>query len=529
MIKQPAKLAKIATLASLTFLVGIGLVMAVFEVRPFWVDEWRIIYNLKTKGHAALWGPLDFMQQFPRVYLQAMKGITSAFGYSYSSLRLPSFLVGTAALAFCYRLMLKIYPNGNAVRFLFVLILASSHTFVAYFVQCKQYTMDIFLSLVALWQLLQLLQLKVQNGKPLWRYCLLCITFVVSPFFSYSYPILAVPILAIAILQTAAYKPMAAGGPAKSTFVIKLWLPLLLCLVSMGVFYTLDAAQLMKDNGMKSFWESMMMRNGFSLPHFLQSFYLIFANVGSGLLFGLIFGITGIAAFALAISNYIGNYRVAMHDTGAQLRLYAVLLIGTILLLFVAGRLPIGEPRLNSYSVAAIAILIIYLLETVLKSPKAAKAVVALTVILFLGTIGNIINSPVKSLMSSEHRKTLAIYRVLTAAIQTAQAKGLPLLVTSAAGYPDEKVINFPLSSIRAGVLCFPPGYEASLHFNAPDDMPADWVLKTLPAYKMGGSPVYAIDNINNASGYLAKIPGNYALAVAVNDTCYKIVARLAH
>ncbi len=527
MIKKPAKLAKIATLASLTFLVGIGLILVTFEIKPFWVDEWRIIYNLKTKDAAALWGPLELMQQFPRVYLQIVKAFTQYFDFSYSSLRLPAYLLGVATLIFAYRLMQRFYTDSSAVKFLFLLILASSHTFVEYFVQTKQYTMDIFMSMLALWQLSQLLQLKKQDGVSAPAYLLLCATFVVAPFFSYTYPILTAPLFGIAMLQSIFYKPQAAGNTPKTTFIAKIWLPLILCLASLIAFYLLDVARLLQDVGMKIFWHSMTMEHGFHPVHLIKSFYLIFSNVGSGLLFEIIFGITGIAAFLFCIRDYFKNHRSYLHQEGAQLRLYGIVLIGIIIFLFVIGKLPIGEPRLLCYSVPAIAVLIIYLLENLLENKKVAKLAGGLTLVLFLGTIGNIINNQLKNLFSKEHYRVLATYCNMSKGIALAQQRKLPIFVTSAVAYPDEKVINFPITKIRADVLCFTPGYFSSIHFNTLQEIPADWVLKTMPAYKMSISlPVYAIDSIGKAEEYIRQLPPAITSVIAISESTFVEVKR---
>ena len=90
-----------------------GAVTLLWEVRPFWVDEWRIIYNLKFKSEEELWGKLAFMQQFPRLYLSLLKLFTAKLHYSYFSLRLPSFLIGTAAMWGVYRLAGKVYEPNN--------------------------------------------------------------------------------------------------------------------------------------------------------------------------------------------------------------------------------------------------------------------------------------------------------------------------------------------------------------------------------------------------------------------------------
>lgn len=77
------KITRIITIATLLFLIAWGFISVIFPVRPFWIDEWRIIYNLKFKTAEGLRGPMDFMQQFPRAYLQLIKAFTALFNCSY--------------------------------------------------------------------------------------------------------------------------------------------------------------------------------------------------------------------------------------------------------------------------------------------------------------------------------------------------------------------------------------------------------------------------------------------------------------
>ena len=88
--KNPDILIHKITLVTLLFIVCIGTVLVLAQIKPFWVDEWFIIYNLKTKNAAALFGQLEFMQQFPRVYLVLLKSFTSFFNYR-ASLKTPYF------------------------------------------------------------------------------------------------------------------------------------------------------------------------------------------------------------------------------------------------------------------------------------------------------------------------------------------------------------------------------------------------------------------------------------------------------
>src|SRR6478736_700432 len=123
---------KWAIIITLSFVFLTGLYMVISPVKPFWLDEWFIIHNLKFKTSAALWGELDFMQQFPREYLQVAKAITHAANYSYTSLRILSYLVHIAAILFCYRLSARVYGN-NIYRLFWVAIYVSFPTSLEYF------------------------------------------------------------------------------------------------------------------------------------------------------------------------------------------------------------------------------------------------------------------------------------------------------------------------------------------------------------------------------------------------------------
>jgi hypothetical protein len=282
-----------------------GLALVLVQIKPFWVDEWRVIYNLKYKSPALLFGPLDFMQQFPRVYLEIIKAFTSLFDYSYFTLRLPSFIVGSITIIFGYRLAKKIYPPENLNRFLLVMILVSSYTFTQYFVQMKQYTMDILLSLAALWQLVETLKLKNPERLNRRRYILLCSSFIIAPFFSYTYPVVIAPVFVIVIIQGIFFAKCYSGNAIKRVLLLQ-FIPLLFCAISIAVFYAIDVSQLMKDQGMHSYWAHLMMKEGFSWHSFFINLYQLFAQVGSGLLYSVMFGILGVVSFGYGIYKCIG-------------------------------------------------------------------------------------------------------------------------------------------------------------------------------------------------------------------------------
>ncbi len=478
-IAEPGKLIRKVTVVTLSLLVCYGLALVLAQLKPFWVDEWRVIYNLKYKNSAALLGPLDFMQQFPRVYLEVIKAFAAPFDYSYFTLRLPSFLVGTAAIIFGYRLMKKIYPAENLNRYLFVVVLVSSYTFTEYFIQVKQYTMDILLSLVAIAQLIEVYEMKTRPGR---RYTWLCLSFIVVPFFSYIYPVVIAPVfLVIAVQQAVAVKQH--GYAAHKKIMLLQWLPLALCAAAIVVFYVLDMSQVMADKDMHRFWSLRMMRSDTGVAAFFGSCYELFAQVGRGLLFSILFGILGIAAFFMAF--YKPARYLAVLSRYHLARLYSVVLLVAVLGLYCLGKLPLGEPRLNVCTIPAITILIIALLDALYRMHATAMLSRTLSVVLYAGVIGHIYTTSFSAVTGSGYARKLAIYVATENAIILAQAKKLPILITPGVAYPYHTTQNLPFSNT----------------------VPGDWVLKTFPAYKVAQNiPVYNIDDLHHLSSWLLQL-----------------------
>ena len=473
--------------------------MVFAQVKPFWIDEARVIYNLKFKDAAMLWGKLDYLQQFPRVYLQMVKKFTASLDYSYVSLRIPSFIVGTTLILFAYRLMNKLYSTDNYNRFLFILILVSASTFTDYYVEIKQYTMDLLLGFVAIWQLLELVQLssnKILNTR---RYLLLCASFVIVPFFSYTYPIAIAPVYMIYLtfsVITLMDKDIVSG---KARIMARLLFPLLLCSASIVVFYVVDVNQLMADKDMHRFWGHLMMKKGFSIPVFFYGFYNLFAEIGSGMLYWYIFGVLGIVSFLSGAYHFL-KYRWD-NSVAHIMQLYSVLLLVTMIILFLGGKYPLGEPRLNAFAIPAIAMLIIRFLEQ-LSARNFKKLSGGLSVILFLGLIGNIFTTCYACFTGPAYAKKMNIYRATEDAIHLAEQQKIPIMITPGVVWPYDKTINYPY----------------------PTTMPGDWVLKTFPAYHVAVLvPVYAINAVSDAK---KSIPNDINKVLVGDGEQYIVISR---
>ncbi len=500
--KNPEKLIRIATLATLSFMVVWGLVLVIAQIQPFWVDEWRIIYNLKFKTAATIWGPLDYMQQFPRIYIAILKAFTSIFDYSYFTLRLPSYLVGTFTIFFCYRLMNRMYAKDNFNRFLFIMILVSCSTFTGYYVQIKQYTMDILLSVLAIWQLMELLEIKTLMPLRSGRYVLLCTSLLVVPFFSYSYPIAIAPAFIILFIQSISLLKSKESVQGKRKILFLKWLPAALCAFSITVFYITDVSQLMQDGGMHRFWGHLMMKNGFSWQSFFINVYNLFAEIGSGFVFWLLLGTLGCISFAFGIYTSFKN-RNEINSTPMLIRLYCVALLVLVIVLYLAGKLPLGEPRLNAFTIPAISILLIYFLDSISLRTAKKRIVRALSVIIYIGVIGNIYTTFLASITGTEYKKKMHIYRSTENAIMLAQANKLPILITPEVAYPYDKTENLPFTTT----------------------IPGDWVLKTFPAYKLEDNiQVVAISDTADIKDAMKQLPAGTTSVLVGDGQSYKII-----
>jgi hypothetical protein len=479
-----------------------GCVLVVAQIKPFWVDEWRVIYNLKYKSPALLFGQLDYMQQFPRVYLTLIKLFSAQFDYSYFTLRLPSFLVGSMTIFFTYRLMKKLFPGSNMNKFLFVMILVSSYTFTEYFVQVKQYTMDILLSVAAMFQLIELLKLATGNVNKS-RYLLLCLSLLVFPFFSYTYPIAIAPAYVIIFWQNALLIKNRPSALVKQN-ILRQWLALGICTVSIFVFYVVDAAQLMQDKGMQQFWQHIIMNSGFSWNKFYANFYQLFASAGSGALYSLLFGVLGIISFAYGIYRCAGRLPDENDLPGYMIR-YGACLLTLVLLLFIIGKFPLGETRLSAFTVPSIAILIVSFLDHLRSNTSSARYAKVIASVLYIGVIGNIYTTFYTSVSDPEYTRALEIYEATENAIILAQEKKVPILITSGVAYPYENTKNLPFNTT----------------------LPGDWILKTFPAYKVNENiPVYGLKTLKDVKRYMQQLPSSITQVMAGDGISYHMVSR---
>ena len=482
--------------------------MVFTQIRPFWLDEWFIIYNLKTRDTAGLFGQLEFMQQFPRVYLVLLKLFTSFFNYSYFSLRAPSFMVGIAVIMFSYKMMRKIFDAQIFARYLFVLVLVSSITFTEYFVQIKQYTMDILLSVFALWQLIEILNIKEGCPVKINRYVFLCISFLIAPFFSYTYPIAVSPVYIVVLLQTIVILRSKGIPSVKRSAVLLKLAPLFLCTLSTALFYKADVKQLIADRGMYSYWNVLMINDNNKLGSFFTNFYLLFSQLGAGIVFETLFGILGVVSFIYGIISGTSSYIKKEHSLEAQLKIYSCLLLVLTFILFLCRKLPMGSPRLNAFTMPSITILIIYFISRISKNLRGDLQRIILPAILYIGVIGNVFSTCLNFFTSAKYKKQMENYVSTEKAIRLAQSKKLPVLVTTGIAYPFYQDFQGPVNDTNALNPCV-------------------WVIKTFPAYHMNEPvQIYALKDLATVKESMEQLPPGINSALAGDGISYKIYYR---
>jgi len=478
-----------------------GIAMAFFPIRPFWNDEWRLIYNIKFKSEHQLWGRLDLLQQCPRVFLILLKKVTAFFDYSYISLRLPALVITTASIPLCFYLRKKVFPNGSVYTYLFILILISSQTFTDYIVQMKQYEMEIFLCLLTLWQLMTLLDIGVESRVNKLKYLLLCFTFLVAPFLSYTYPIAVAPLIPIVIISSVMHIRNRQLKSNKLSYLLSLYLPLLLVCAAIVVFYIVDVKQLMVDNNMYQSYKKML-DNERSSSNFIRDFWGLFSLVGSGALYEIIFGVLGITSF------FYGMYRLIKNRTDVPTRqdyfkLYAIMLLLLTLALFLSGKL-LGEvARLTAFTVPSIAILIVSFFEDLGAKYNYQKLANIITAVLFLGLFGNIIVTFIDRLSFPEYKNRIETYRHTAKALRQARLNKEPILITD--GVRGDKINRDASAPGKILSNTITPQQIAGM-----DTLCTEVILKVNPEYKVWDTiPVYIIPDMKWTKEYMAQLPSD--------------------
>jgi hypothetical protein len=293
---------------------------------------------------------------------------------------------------------------------------------------------------------------------------------------------------------------------ARLLLVLRQLLPLLLCAAGIGTFYFVDAKQLLADKGMKAFWQYNL-AGALEAGGILSNFYTVFAQVGSGYVFQTIFGILGVAAFFRACRQGFADIRDKQAPgLMAWMRLYAVVLLLTVAALFLAGKLPLGESRLNAFITVSVAILLIDLLHWLMRTFPRSNVITAIGAILYIGVVGNIYTTIIGNYMDPDLSKRRQIYATIGRAISLARERQVPILATPGVAYPYEADQNLP---------------------DTTSTVPGDWVLKTHPAYRFRDSiSIYPIADMSQAVACLDTLAPGISAAVVTDGRSVRMERR---
>jgi len=515
------KTIRVITIFLVVYLLGFALAMALFEIRPFWNDEWRLIYNLKFKSEKELWGVLDLLQECPRTYLICLKKITSFFDYSYQSLRFPALITAAAGIFLMFRLRKLIFPSPTINGYLFILILLSSQTFTDYIVQTKQYEMELFLTLAALLQLKAFYDLRFGMMKVgSIRYILLCLSLIVAPFFSYTYTIAVLPVFPICFFLI--LRGFSSNCIERDRWLLlKMGLPLGLALASILVFYRVDLSHVMANSRMYHSYRNMLGMNEHENP-VLLNMWKFFSLVGSGFVFEIIFGLVGLASFLFYLAKHSWDDLSNDHYSfGKICRIYAALLISITLMLIASQKLMGGVARLVAFTVPSVSILIIYFLDHL----NTAKGLVsrlgkAVSLVIFVGLIGNVITTFINVFTYPEYKNRITTYHQTGLALKDARLKKAPLLFTE--GVKGDKIEKSAPQPGTIATQTITDEQKAGLDYLCPEV-----VLKVNPEYKVWDTvQVYQAPDAKWVKDYVAQLPEKFTIAVFTDGIHFETYRR---
>jgi hypothetical protein len=128
-----------------------------------------------------------------------------------------------------------------------------------------------------------------------------------------------------------------------------------------------------------------------------------------------------------------------------------------------------------------------------------------LSVVLYVGLIGNICTTFYASISGPEYARKMEIYRSTQKAILLAQSQNIPALITPGIAWPYDTTQNLPFKNT----------------------VPGDWVLKTFPAYNVGEHiPVYAIRDLASLAEELRRLPPGIKSVIAGDGRYFRIIRR---
>ena len=208
---------------------------------PLWGDEQMIASNIRDRGFADLVGALDYNQSAPLGWLWAQHALVAMFGTDEYVLRLLPLLAAVGALVLGWLAGRRwLGPVGAVVL---VGFLASNASLMRYSAEVKQYSGDVFWTML----LLVATMLLVERSRPTPRqYLLWWSVAALACLFSMG-AMLATPAFAVVVVATAWLR---AGWRAG----LRAALPFLVWLAAFAAQYLLSLRYIVGSDRMTAFW-----------------------------------------------------------------------------------------------------------------------------------------------------------------------------------------------------------------------------------------------------------------------------------
>lgn len=225
--------------------------------RPLWLDENFILANLKTLKLTGLFGPLQYSQEFPRVYLALIKALAENFNYNLLALRFLPLLSMIAG----FFIWAKLYKNSfsrSSDQYLAIFSFCGSYYLTYYACELKPYSAD--LMLVGLFCLYLPWQKKVSRRLPM-SFVVLTLALAFSLFFSYA---------AFFVFWIVAYNLILAGRK-NYKFLFLAGGYLFLSAVFIYLIYCFDLRHAMANGSLFTYWNDYFISTD-SLGSFFKNF-----------------------------------------------------------------------------------------------------------------------------------------------------------------------------------------------------------------------------------------------------------------
>lgn len=254
---NPSRFTRFVPLAAWGLII-LGLVLRLRQYlanRSLWLDEAMLALNILHKDVWGLLGKLDYEQGAPLGFLLLEKLAATLLGDGERALRLLPLLAGSASLVLFYFLAWQIFRSPGLLTAL--ALFALSPTLIYYSSEVKQYSTDVFFTILLLFLFTRHASLATRNSSFFIHYS----AFLLAPWFSHpAIFVLAAIGLTLLVQNRRNPLPTLAMGAG--------WL------VSFGILYLVSLRGLSENDFLRNYWEDY-----FRQPP-LTALYGLFANPG---------------------------------------------------------------------------------------------------------------------------------------------------------------------------------------------------------------------------------------------------------